>query len=160
MHRVRLSQPLQRYRYHSLRCLFNCHESVCGSTAFAKGHQQTISASSSRRCRPLHTPPDDPNQPNSALQHFHDKLLHIKGRLKTTPGQKMGAERHQVVSPMLEFWGCLCVLIGASTDILQYVHLHPSFSTSCRPLMMSMLLNPKVDFDHPRHPGNSPKRTL
>ncbi|KAF5341751.1 hypothetical protein D9611_001818 [Ephemerocybe angulata] len=47
--------------------------------------------------RPLHTPPADPRQPESALQHFHDKLVHIRGRLKTVPGRQMGEKRHQVV---------------------------------------------------------------
>ena len=47
---------------------------------------------------PLHTPPEDPNLANSAIQHFHDKLVHIKDRLKTAPGRAMGERRHQVVS--------------------------------------------------------------
>uniref|UniRef100_D8Q926 Uncharacterized protein n=1 Tax=Schizophyllum commune (strain H4-8 / FGSC 9210) TaxID=578458 RepID=D8Q926_SCHCM len=47
---------------------------------------------------PLYTPADDPNLESSAIQHFHDKLVHIKDRLKTAPGQAMGERRHQVVS--------------------------------------------------------------
>ncbi|KAJ3514905.1 hypothetical protein NLJ89_g2086 [Agrocybe chaxingu] len=47
---------------------------------------------------PLHTPPDDPEHAHSAIQHFHDKLLAIRDRLKTAPGKKMGDRRHQVVS--------------------------------------------------------------
>ncbi|KAL1742484.1 hypothetical protein HDZ31DRAFT_43125 [Schizophyllum fasciatum] len=50
--------------------------------------------------RPLHTPPDDPANDSSAVQHFHDKLVHIKDRLKTAPGRAMGETRHQV---LLEF---------------------------------------------------------
>ncbi|KAF6754428.1 hypothetical protein DFP72DRAFT_370458 [Ephemerocybe angulata] len=51
--------------------------------------------------RPLHTPPGDPRQPESALQHFHDKLVHIRGRLKTVPGRQMGEKRHQVIVDFL-----------------------------------------------------------
>ncbi|KAL1670098.1 hypothetical protein GGF50DRAFT_43281 [Schizophyllum commune] len=46
---------------------------------------------------PLHTPPGDPNLASSAIQHFHDKLVHIKDRLKTVPGRAMGERRHQVL---------------------------------------------------------------
>ncbi|THH27859.1 hypothetical protein EUX98_g6318 [Antrodiella citrinella] len=45
--------------------------------------------------RPLHTPAEDPAQDSSAIQHFHHKLLHIKDRLKTAPGKRMGEKRHQ-----------------------------------------------------------------
>ena len=47
---------------------------------------------------PLHTPPDDPEHKYTSIQHFHDKLLHIRDRLKTGPGRKLGDRRHQVVS--------------------------------------------------------------
>ena len=46
----------------------------------------------------LHAPNGDPLQTTSAIQHFHDKLLHIKDRLKTEPGKKMGQTRHDLVS--------------------------------------------------------------
>lgn len=48
----------------------------------------------------LHAPPGDPAAPTSAIQHFHDKLLHIKDKLKTDPGKAMGVKRHQLVSPI------------------------------------------------------------
>ncbi|KJA14520.1 hypothetical protein HYPSUDRAFT_49070 [Hypholoma sublateritium FD-334 SS-4] len=47
--------------------------------------------------RPLHTPTDDPEQSETAIQHFHDKLLHIHQRLKTAPGKEMGDKRHKVL---------------------------------------------------------------
>ncbi|KAH7884423.1 hypothetical protein F5I97DRAFT_1812267 [Phlebopus sp. FC_14] len=47
--------------------------------------------------RPLHAPP---GRLDTAVQHFYDKLLHIKDRLKTEPGKAMGAQRHQL---MLQF---------------------------------------------------------
>jgi hypothetical protein len=43
--------------------------------------------------------PSDPNHKDSAIAHFHDKLLHIRERLKTAPGRKMGEKRHQFVRP-------------------------------------------------------------
>ncbi|KAF9267966.1 hypothetical protein L218DRAFT_955132 [Marasmius fiardii PR-910] len=46
---------------------------------------------------PLHTPPDDPSLGKSAIQHFHDKLIHIESRLKTKPGKKLGAKRHRLI---------------------------------------------------------------
>ena len=46
----------------------------------------------------LHVPNGDPMQTTSAIQHFHDKLLHIKDRLKTEPGKRMGQKRHEFVS--------------------------------------------------------------
>lgn len=45
----------------------------------------------------LYAPAGDPGQPQSAIQHFHDKLIHIRGRLKTDYGQRLGAKRHQVL---------------------------------------------------------------
>ena len=42
-------------------------------------------------------PPTDPNYEESAIGHFHDKLLHIRARLKTEPGRKLGEKRHQAV---------------------------------------------------------------
>ncbi|ESK93961.1 metal dependent phosphohydrolase [Moniliophthora roreri MCA 2997] len=46
---------------------------------------------------PLHTPANDPALEASAIQHFHDKLVHIKDRLKTTPGKKLGEKRHKLI---------------------------------------------------------------
>jgi uncharacterized protein len=50
---------------------------------------------------PLHTPDDDPARPSSAIQHFHDKLVHIKDRLKTKPGRELGERRHEVLCNFL-----------------------------------------------------------
>lgn len=47
--------------------------------------------------RPLHAPP---GYTDTAIQHFYDKLLHIRDRLKTEPGKVMGAQRHEF---MLQF---------------------------------------------------------
>lgn len=51
----------------------------------------------SRGDRTLHAPHGDPVQPTTAIQHFHDKLLHIRERMKTEPGKKMAEKRHKVV---------------------------------------------------------------
>lgn len=51
---------------------------------------------------PLYTAPDDPAQETSAIQHFHDKLVLIKDRLKTEPGRKLGQKRHDVILRFLE----------------------------------------------------------
>ena len=48
--------------------------------------------------RPLHTPADDSEHEYTAIQHFHDKLLKIRDRLKTEHGRKIGDKRHNVVS--------------------------------------------------------------
>ncbi|KII85151.1 hypothetical protein PLICRDRAFT_116706 [Plicaturopsis crispa FD-325 SS-3] len=50
--------------------------------------------------RPLHAPPDDPARKDTSIQHFYDKLLHIKDRLKTAPGKALGEKRHKL---LLEF---------------------------------------------------------
>ncbi|KAJ7077140.1 hypothetical protein B0H15DRAFT_941141 [Mycena belliarum] len=49
--------------------------------------------------RPLHVPgpSDDPAVKNSAIQHFHDKLILIRDRLKTEPGKVLGEKRHRVL---------------------------------------------------------------
>ncbi|KAF8164004.1 hypothetical protein BJ912DRAFT_1005239 [Pholiota molesta] len=52
--------------------------------------------------RPLHTPSDDPENPHTAIQHFHDKLIHIHERLKTATGKKLGDKRHKA---LLDFLG-------------------------------------------------------
>lgn len=51
-----------------------------------------------RTISPLHIPPSDPQCAESAIGHFYEKLVHIQDRLKTNPGRKIGAKRHQVVS--------------------------------------------------------------
>lgn len=50
--------------------------------------------------RALYAPPDSPASSTSAIQHFHDKLLHIRERLKTDMGKRLGEKRHQF---MLDF---------------------------------------------------------
>ncbi|KAI0671502.1 hypothetical protein C8Q78DRAFT_972373 [Trametes maxima] len=50
----------------------------------------------------LHTPDDHPARESSAIQHFHDKLVHIKGRLKTTPGKKLAERRHKLMLDFLQ----------------------------------------------------------
>ncbi|KAF9223743.1 hypothetical protein BS17DRAFT_781137 [Gyrodon lividus] len=49
--------------------------------------------------RPLHAPP---GRNDTAIEHFHDKLLHIQERLKTAPGKAMGAQRHQFMLLFLQ----------------------------------------------------------
>ena len=44
---------------------------------------------------PLCAPNGDPLRALSATQHFYDKLIHVKGRLKTEPGRGMGQKRHE-----------------------------------------------------------------
>jgi uncharacterized protein len=51
--------------------------------------------------RALHAPDGDADQPESAIQHFHDKLLHIRERMKTAPGKQMAEKRHQLVRTTL-----------------------------------------------------------
>ncbi|KAF7424080.1 hypothetical protein PC9H_009381 [Pleurotus ostreatus] len=50
----------------------------------------------------LHAPAEDPANDTSAIQHFHDKLLHISEQLKTEPGKRMGRKRHQMLVGFLE----------------------------------------------------------
>lgn len=47
--------------------------------------------------RPLHAPESDPIANETAIQHFHDKLLHIREQLKTEPGKQLAEKRHQYV---------------------------------------------------------------
>lgn len=47
---------------------------------------------------PLYVPAGDPREPISCVQHFHDKLLHVRDRLKTPQGRALAAQRHQLVS--------------------------------------------------------------
>ncbi|KAI0303699.1 hypothetical protein B0F90DRAFT_1313952 [Multifurca ochricompacta] len=51
--------------------------------------------------RALHAPDGDADQPHSAIQHFHDKLLHIRERLKTAPGRQMAEQRHKLMVDFL-----------------------------------------------------------
>lgn len=48
-------------------------------------------------CRPLHTPQDDTAAGLSAIQHFSDKLIHIREGMKTQPGKQLAVKRHQLV---------------------------------------------------------------
>ena len=48
--------------------------------------------------RPLHAAADDAARDHTAVQHFYDKLLHIREQLKTTPGRAMATKRHKLVS--------------------------------------------------------------
>ncbi|KAA1467588.1 hypothetical protein DENSPDRAFT_832693 [Dentipellis sp. KUC8613] len=52
----------------------------------------------------LHAPEGDPQQPTSAIQHFHDKLLHIHERMKTDAGKRMAESRHKL---MVDFLGAV-----------------------------------------------------
>ncbi|KAI5116658.1 hypothetical protein M0805_004919 [Coniferiporia weirii] len=52
--------------------------------------------------RPLYTPLEDAQHRESAVAHFHDKLLKIKERLKTEPGKKLGEERHTLMLTFLD----------------------------------------------------------
>jgi hypothetical protein len=38
------------------------------------------------------------NHSESAVQHFHEKLVHIHERLKTAPGRELGERRHRRVT--------------------------------------------------------------
>ncbi|KAJ7761976.1 hypothetical protein DFH07DRAFT_739675 [Mycena maculata] len=47
--------------------------------------------------RPLYIPADEPRVNESAIQHFHDKLVLIRDRLKTAQGRALGERRHRVL---------------------------------------------------------------
>ncbi|KAJ7227354.1 hypothetical protein GGX14DRAFT_693275 [Mycena pura] len=47
--------------------------------------------------RPLHVPSGDPGVNDSAIGHFHEKLVLIRDRLKTSPGKVLGEKRHGVL---------------------------------------------------------------
>ncbi|KAI0031207.1 hypothetical protein K488DRAFT_79202 [Vararia minispora EC-137] len=51
---------------------------------------------------PLHTPEGDPDQPQSAVQHFYDKLVHIRERMKTEPGKRAAEKRHRLMLELLK----------------------------------------------------------
>lgn len=58
--------------------------------------------------RPLHAPQDNPVALKlSAIQHFYDKLLRIKDRLKTDAGKCLGAQRHQMVIVLFLWFACV-----------------------------------------------------
>ncbi|CAE6457096.1 unnamed protein product [Rhizoctonia solani] len=61
-----------------------------------------VAAYSAAVNRPLHAPSDDSQVSETAVQHFHDKLLHIKDRLKTPQGRELGAQRHQLMLQFLD----------------------------------------------------------
>ncbi|KAF8525773.1 hypothetical protein BU17DRAFT_74213 [Hysterangium stoloniferum] len=70
-------------------------------------------AFSAAKNRPLHVPEGDDRQGSSAIDHFHDKLLKIKERLKTESGMRMGQERHQF---MLQFLSAVDREVDALID--------------------------------------------
>ncbi|KAI0784221.1 hypothetical protein C8Q75DRAFT_724745 [Abortiporus biennis] len=51
--------------------------------------------------RPLYTPENDPRRDSTAIQHFHDKLLHIRDRLKTEVGKGLAVKRHELMLTFL-----------------------------------------------------------
>ncbi|QRW18465.1 hypothetical protein RhiXN_03389 [Rhizoctonia solani] len=61
-----------------------------------------VAAYSAAVNRPLHAPLDDSQISETSIQHFHDKLLHIKDRLKTPQGRELGAQRHQLMLQFLD----------------------------------------------------------
>ncbi|THH13973.1 hypothetical protein EW146_g6306 [Bondarzewia mesenterica] len=60
------------------------------------------SAFSSATNRVLHAPEGDPIHSETAIQHFHDKLLHIHERMKTEPGKILAEKRHQLMLNFLK----------------------------------------------------------
>ena len=54
-------------------------------------------------CSALHVPDGEADRPESAIQHFQDKLLHIRERMKTAPGKQMAEKRHQLVRAAYPF---------------------------------------------------------
>ncbi|KAJ3796037.1 hypothetical protein GGU11DRAFT_686608 [Lentinula aff. detonsa] len=59
-------------------------------------------AFSASRNQPLHIPQDDIATGSSAIQHFSDKLMHIRDRLKTQPGKQLAVKRHQLLIHFME----------------------------------------------------------
>nr|GAT48717.1 predicted protein [Mycena chlorophos] len=55
---------------------------------------------------PLYVPASSTTSPSliasSAIGHFHDKLMHIRDRLKTEPGKLLGEKRHAVLVAFIE----------------------------------------------------------
>ena len=66
---------------------------------------------------PLHTPDDDPSHARSAIQHFYDKLLDIKDRLKTEPGKRMGQKRHDLASVTAYSAGVMLTPVSHLVDV-------------------------------------------
>ncbi|KAJ3852225.1 hypothetical protein EV368DRAFT_41491 [Lentinula lateritia] len=54
-------------------------------------------AFSASQNKPLHTPQDDAAAGLSAIQHFSDKLIHIREGMKTQPGKQLAVKRHQLL---------------------------------------------------------------
>ncbi|KAF7312491.1 HD domain-containing protein [Mycena indigotica] len=54
--------------------------------------------------RPLHVPITSPDAliSNSAIGHFHEKLVLIRDRLKTEPGRLLGEKRHSVLVAFMD----------------------------------------------------------
>ncbi|KAL5504277.1 hypothetical protein ACEPAH_8351 [Sanghuangporus vaninii] len=52
--------------------------------------------------RPLHAATEDPTSGETAVAHFHDKLLKIIDSLKTDLGKKLGHERHNFMLSFLD----------------------------------------------------------
>ncbi|VDC06793.1 unnamed protein product [Peniophora sp. CBMAI 1063] len=50
----------------------------------------------------LHAPEGDPRREASTVQHFYDKLLHIKDRMKTEPGKHAAERRHKLMLDFLQ----------------------------------------------------------
>lgn len=48
------------------------------------------------------TPIYEPNRSDSAIQHFYDKLLKLKGMMNTDAGKKMAEERHRFMEVYLD----------------------------------------------------------
>ncbi len=88
----------------------------------------------SRFCRPLHTPTDDPEQGETAIQHFHDKLLHIHQRLKTAPGKEMGGQTTQSgKSPKSQF------IVRAFPTAFKLYNLHISYGCLFPSILLMIL---------------------
>lgn len=66
--------------------------------------------------RPIHDPDDPPVLHETAesyfttlgttINHFHEKLLLLPGRLTTATGQRLGKERHDFMVKFLEQFHC------------------------------------------------------
>ncbi|KZV88341.1 hypothetical protein EXIGLDRAFT_741174 [Exidia glandulosa HHB12029] len=59
-------------------------------------------AYSSRIDRPLYVPPVLGDAEDSAIGHFHVKLVHIRDQLKTAEGKRLGEQRHNFLLQFLE----------------------------------------------------------
>ncbi|KAH9972062.1 hypothetical protein BGW80DRAFT_1173625, partial [Lactifluus volemus] len=49
----------------------------------------------------LNAPHDDSDGAESAIQHFHDKLLRIREQMKTETGRQIAEERHKLMVDFL-----------------------------------------------------------